>query len=160
MCRARAADSLRQSWHCAGNGCRSDRGLDAAKHRIFSRDNEVACQRKFKGTAKRCAANRSDRRNLQGLYGTERLVAFGNEGPELIGILLQKVEHVAALAEIQTLSPDQQCPDVALAGFVDGLLERIREVRGDEVLRRVVQYDVTDRVFLFEFDDSHFNLPS
>src|SRR5258708_33131154 len=144
MCRARAADSFSQSLHRAGNGRRSHRGLDAAKHRVFCGNDEIACQSKFKGATKRCAANSSDRRNLEGLYGAERLVAFGNEGPELIGILLQKVEHVAALAEIRTLSPDQQCPDVAPAGFVDGLLKRIGEVRADEVLRRVVQTAVPD----------------
>src|SRR6267142_6386392 len=159
MCRARAANSFRQSLHRAGNGRRPDRGLNAAKHRVFSRDDEVACQRKFKGATKRCASNSSDRRNLQGLYGAERLVAFGNEGPELIGILLQEVENIAPLAEIGTFGSHQQRPDVALAGFVDGLLQRIREVRGDEVLRRVVQYDMTDCVLLFEFDDSHFQSP-
>src|SRR6266404_4536076 len=131
MCRTRAADSFRQSLHRAGSGRRPDRGLDAAKHRVFSSDDEVACQSKFKGAAKRCAANGGDRRNLQGLYGAELLVAFGNEGPELIGILLQEVEHVATLAEIGAFRSDQQGPDVALAGVVDGLLERVREVRSN-----------------------------
>jgi hypothetical protein len=95
MCRARTTDALRQSLHRTGNGRRPDRSLDAAKHRVFGRDDEVACQRKFKGATKRRAANGSHRRNLQRLYGAERLVAFGDEGSELMAILLQEVEHIA-----------------------------------------------------------------
>src|SRR5258708_27006312 len=123
MCRARAADSFSQSLHRAGNGRRSHRGLDAAKHRVFCGNDEIACQSKFKGATKRCAANSSHRRNLEGLYGAERLVAFGNEGPELIGILLQEVENIAPLAEIWAFRSHQQRPDVALAPFVYRLLE-------------------------------------
>ena len=122
--------------HRTGNGRRPDRGLDAAKDRVFGNNDEVTCQSKLKGATKCSATNGSDRRDLQGFKGAEGLIAFGNEGPELIGILLQEVENIATLAEIGALCPDQQCPDVALAGFVDGLLERIREVRGDQILRR------------------------
>ncbi|WP_198033791.1 hypothetical protein [Bradyrhizobium sp. WSM2254] len=73
-------------------------------------------------------------------------------------MFFSKIEHVTALAEIGTFRPDQQRPDVALAGFVNGLLEVVREGRSDEILRRVGQHDVADGVRLLEFDHLHFNL--
>src|SRR4029077_5281808 len=133
MCRARAADSLSQTLHRTSNRSRPHRSLDAAKDRVFGRDYEVARESELKGATKCSATNGSDRRDLQGFKGAEGLIAFGNEGPELIAVLLQEVEHIASLAEIGAFRSHEQCPDVTLAGFVDGLLERIREVRSDEI---------------------------
>jgi hypothetical protein len=92
-------------------------------------------------------------------YGAKRLVAFVDEGPECIRIFPEEVEDIASLAEIGSLGSHQQCPDVALASFVNGLLQRIGEFLVDQVLWRVGQHDVTNGILLLECDDLHFNLP-
>jgi hypothetical protein len=98
--------------------------------------------------------------DLKSLDGAKRLIAFANEGPERIGIFPQEIENIASLAEIASLGPYKQCPDIALAGFVNGSLQGIREARVDKVLWRVGQHDVTNSVRPFELDDLHFKLSS
>ena len=64
----------------------------------------------FSNVRIRRATDGRDRRDLQGLNGAKGLIAFGDKGPELAGILLQEIENIAALAEIRALRPYQQCP--------------------------------------------------
>jgi hypothetical protein len=67
---------------------------------------------------------------------------------------------VRAHGEIIALGPQQQGPNVTVGCLVDGDTQVGEQIRGEEVLRRVVDHDLAEPLVLMEGRERHLSGPS
>ena len=102
-----------------GSGDRQHRcrDFDAAKDRIFSRDEKIAGQRQFEAAAEGDPLHHSHRRYFEHLDGAIGDVYVRDKRPEPVDVLSRPFPHFTAEAEVRSFGANHKHADVAFAGL-------------------------------------------
>src|ERR1700751_3798731 len=122
-----------------GSGDRQHRGrdLDAAKGRIFGRDQKIASQRQLETAAECDPLHHRYCRYFQHFDGAIGNVYIRDKRSEPVDVLSWPFTHFAAEAKVRPLRPNDKHTYVAHAGLMHGYPQGFRETQIESVKGRV-----------------------